>query len=455
MRTTRWHHCNVLDARQERRQLWHFGREGAGAKVQSDQVILSTDPLPAGQVRRTLRDLWQPKLNVAWLPAERVFLRVLELPPGDPKELPGMVELQMERLSPLPVAQIVWTFEPLPAVEGCPQTVIVVIAARNVVEEFLGTLEGAGYLADRLELPQLQELLATRLDGDGVWMLPRTEGTRTVCLVAWWQEGRLRNLNLALLPPDGPGAHLVELLKQVAWAGEMEGWLGAEPRWYLVATGELAAELEPALRELAGDRLERREPLALPRVAALSAVSPARANLVPPEQALRYRQQFIDRLWMRGLGALGLAYMFAVLAYLAVLQFRVFQKERIEEQVSFAAGAYTNALQLRTKVQILQEQMNLKYAALDCLKAAAEALPEDLTLNSMTFSRGKKLALVGTVAADRQTKVYDYDAALRAATVNGKPLFKEVVTKNVQGSGSNPNQPMTWSLECELQRSDL
>jgi len=69
VKTGRWNNCNVLDARQERRQLWHFGRDGSGARLLSERVVLSTDPLPARHVARTWSDVWQPKLNVAWLPA--------------------------------------------------------------------------------------------------------------------------------------------------------------------------------------------------------------------------------------------------------------------------------------------------------------------------------------------------------------------------------------------------
>ena len=50
--------------------------------------------------------------------------------------------------------------EPGAAPQTNLQTVVVVIAARNVVEEFLGELEGQGYLADRLELPLLDQLQA-------------------------------------------------------------------------------------------------------------------------------------------------------------------------------------------------------------------------------------------------------------------------------------------------------
>lgn len=458
MKTARWNTCNILDARQERRQLWQFGRDGAGAKLLSDRVVLSTDPLPARQISRTLRDLWQPRLNVAWLPAQQLYLRVVQLPPCEAKELPGMVELQIEKLSPLPLAQIVWTFEALPsAAAGEPQTVIVIIAARGVVEEFLGILETAGYLADRLELPQVQELLATEVKGDGVWILPREEGGKTVCLVAWWFGGRLQNLNLIPLPGDeAAGQHLVDLLKQIAWAGEMEGWLGTAPQWHLLASGPTAGRLEAPLRELAGPGLEIREPQPLPKVAARSAAAAVRANLVPPDFAARYRQQFIDRLWMRGLGALGLAYLFAVLGYFAALQWVGYQKDRVDEQVGFATTAYTNALQLRAKVQVLQEQVNLKFAALDCWKAASETLPEGVTLTQLTFQRGKKLGLFGTVLSDEQAKVTTYNQALSKATVHGQSLFSQVATKNIAGSAvGTGNRPMNWSVECEIKRSDL
>ena len=36
------------------------------------------DALPAKGVAKTWSSLWQPKLNVAWLPHESVFLRVIE-----------------------------------------------------------------------------------------------------------------------------------------------------------------------------------------------------------------------------------------------------------------------------------------------------------------------------------------------------------------------------------------
>ena len=84
-----------------------------------------------------------------------------------------MVELQLEKLSPLPVTQIVWTLQVLPqAPAENLQTVMVVIVERKVVEEFLGKLEAQGYLADRLEVPMLDQLAAASATGDGAWIYP-------------------------------------------------------------------------------------------------------------------------------------------------------------------------------------------------------------------------------------------------------------------------------------------
>jgi len=460
MKTGRWNNCNVLDARQERRQLWHFGRDGSGARLLSDRVVLSTEPLPARHVARTLSDVWQPKLNVAWLPASQVFLRVVHLPPSDPKELDGMVELQIERLSPLPITQVVWTFEVLSPPAAPTQTIVVIIATRNAVEDVLGRLEGAGFLADRLELPQLRELLAIQASGDGVWLLPCEEGVRSVCLAAWRFGGQWQNLSLLQLSGDEQaGQHMLDLLRQIAWAGEMEGWLTPNPAWHLVAEEGLAARLEPAMRTAIGDALTVHPPLTLPRLAALSATAAGAGNLVPAEFLSRYRQQFIDRLWMRALGGLGLAYLFAILGYFAALQWVQYQKDALDQQIVFSTSAYTNALELRAKVQILQEQVSLKFAALDCWKAASDNLPQELNLTQLTFQRGKKLGLFGTVPSDQQGLVSTYNQALAAATVNGQPLFSQVSTRNIQGAAAGPPgstaRPMNWSIECEIRRSDL
>src|SRR6185295_7926912 len=187
-------------------------------------------------VAKSWSTLWRPKLNIAWLPSDQVFLRVIQLPKSDRAELLSMVELQLEKLSPLPVGQIAWSLELIPHRGQTPtemQTVAVIIMARNLVEEFLGGLEKQGYLADRLEVPILHEMITTPVEADGAWIYPRTVSGKTLCLVAWWYGGILRNLSLIhVTATDRLGSELGDILTKAAWAGELEGWLTSPPRWH-------------------------------------------------------------------------------------------------------------------------------------------------------------------------------------------------------------------------------
>ena len=142
---------------------------------------------PPALIAKDWRSLWQRKLNIAWLPPEHVFLRVAQFPVSDFDETLSMVELQLEKLSPMPVTQIVWSIHVLPHAEGNLQTVIVMIVARNDVEEFLGQLEGQGYLADRLDLPLLDQLQATPITSDGAWIYPGAVGGKP--RRRWWPGG--------------------------------------------------------------------------------------------------------------------------------------------------------------------------------------------------------------------------------------------------------------------------
>src|SRR5207302_2952260 len=125
------------------------------------------------------------------------------------------------------------------------------------------------------------------------------------------------------------------------------------------------------------------------------------ANLLPAEYAVRYRQQFVDRVWMTALGAVIGTYIAGVLIYFGVLLVMGWQKDGVVKQVKALSGSYTNAIKLKEKIDVLQGQLDLKYAALDAFKAVSENLPEGLFLTSFTFSKGKTVTLIGSAPADQ------------------------------------------------------
>ena len=449
--------CNVLQIGAQGRQIWQFDARGRGFVLNREQASLAGEPLPAKIVAKDWRSLFQRKLNVAWLPPERVFLRVAQFPASDFDETLAMVELQLEKLSPMPVTQIVWTINVLPHAEGNLQTVIVMMVSRNEVEEFLGQLEGQGYLADRLELPMLDQLQATTIARNGAWIYPEAPGGRNAALVAWWYGGVLQNLDLITLPPANRPESLKEQLLQMAWAGELEGWLTTPPTWHLVADAPTAAEWEPALRTGLEQPLEVIAPVPVARLAALTAKRAAQAgsegNLLPAEFSTRYHQQFVDRLWMRGLGAVVVLYLLGVLVYFGRLQVELYRTSTVERRVADLGPTYTNAIQLRDRYKVLKDRQELKYAALDCWKTVAELLPDVILLDGYNFSDGKKLTLSGSAPADQVKRLLDFDSDIRKAVVNGQPLFDPNAGDHVtyrSGPGGNVN----WSCVLELKRSE-
>ena len=356
----------------------------------------------------------------------------------------------------MPVAQIVWSICILPHAEGNLQTVVVMIVSRNEVEEFLGQLEGQGFLADRLELPLLDQLQATTITQSGAWIYPEAPGGRNAALVAWWYGGVLQNIDLITLPPANRPESLKEQLLQMAWAGELEGWLTAPPTWHLVADAPTAAEWEPALRAGLEQPVEVIAPVSTTGLAALTAARAALAgpqgNLLPTEFSTRYQQQFVDRLWMRGLGAVVALYLVGVLVYFARLQWELYRTNTVEQQVAELGPNYTNSIQLRDRFKVLKERQELKFAALECWKTVAELLPDGVTLDGYNFNDGKKLTLSGSAPADQVKRLLDFDADIRKAVVNGQLLFDpnagDHVTYRSAPSG------VSWSCVLELKRSE-
>lgn len=464
----RWHSCNVLLPGSQIRHLWQFNAGGNKFNLVKSESKLPSEPFPEKLVIKDWHSLFQPRLNIAWLSAEKVFLRVLQLPKADAAETQSMIDLQLEKVSPLPVTQLVWSYEVFPYIaqggasdhlnphsSGEQQTVVVIMVARSHVEEFLGQLETQGYVADRLELPLLDELRSTNVRANGAWIFPGIGGSANACMVAWWFDGVLQSLTLLNLPVgDGRAPALREQISQTAWAGEMEGWFTSEPRYHLVADEPTRAAWVPLFDP--NTPIEIVPPPAPETLASMTArrvaTTKATTNLLPPEYAKRYKQLFVDRLWMRSLGAVLLLYIFGVVIYIGFVQVASWRFDSVQAEATGLGITYTNTIRLKEQLRVLQDTLELQYAALESYKAVADSMPPELTLDSMNFDRGHKVTFFGSAGVDDRSKVFEFNEALLKVLVNGQPLFSKVNIGRVDNKAGTPL--LTWSLNCDLRRTD-
>jgi hypothetical protein len=188
-----------------------------------------------------------------------------------------------------------------------------------------------------------------------------------------------------------------------------------------------------------------------------AAQSDAGNNLLPPEFATRYQQQFVDRLWGRGLLAALALYAIGLAIYFIALIVFGHLTGRVETQAAEISQDYTNSIQLAGMLNVLKEREDLKFAALDCWKAVAETMPAGLTLETMNFNDGyngvRTLSLRGTAPADQVTAVTDFSDSLRKWKNGGKSLFDE-------GASGTPNinlnaggATVSWNFELDLKGS--
>jgi len=137
-----------------------------------------------------------------------------------------------------------------------------------------------------------------------------------------------------------------------------------------------------------------------------------------------------------------------VMIYIGALQVFNYRSSRVKTEVAGLANTYTNVLRLKERVGVLEEQLNLKYAALDCFKVASELLPADFTLINLQFQRAGTLQIVGTAPQGEEQKVLDYNEAIRDVTVDGKKLFKDV--SPVSFPSRTGAQLVNWNFDCAL-----
>lgn len=430
---------------------------------------LLDEPVPAKHLDRDASQMWRPHCqNDAWLPAEQVFFCVLQLPHCGEAELPGMVELQLDKISPLPSAQTVWTFERVPVfrTDRAQQTVVVMIAERSVVERYAGELERVGYRPDRMEPAVLHQVMAAPQGGalpDGAWIYPRFTDSQVHCTVAWWDEGVLQNITQISLSSREHLNELTSHLTATTWAGELEGWLTGETDWHLVAVNDDAEEWLGVLNDWAGKGVQVEEP---PESNALAAAAAARAerplvegNLLPADLRARYHRDDVDRVW-------GNVLVWSVMLYAVLLSVYFVMKTRVSAEESAAYADHRKAVKLQkelkelgVKRRLLEEQLELRWTALNVFKAVAEHIPQEVTLDSLVFSesrnnQGNNITLRGRVSQGDSQKLQDYSEALAKVAVDeqgSQPLFAQVQPPNMDARAGGY---LDWYIICLLRREE-
>ncbi len=370
-----------------------------------------TDPLnrysAATQQLRTQLDPREHHIVTA-IGGENVLCQTLRLPTTDPAELKQMLDLQIDNLTPLPVEEVVYSFEPIEIADG-ETRLLVAVARKTAVNERVAALEAAGLPAEIVgvdalavfrELSRREALPADEKLNALVLVSPTAANVIVHCrakLIAF----RSLVLGAAGLADAGTRAAIREELQRTLVAAEVE-WPGREVGRVQFATWSEA--LRDGVAELARDWSGPAEFLsngAAPAPAAAVCLETARAgatqlNLLPNEWRERRRTARMRRTLIRGGIALGALYVLVLASFLTMMGVQKARLANVEGKIKSLQAEYDDARTLQKTLLAMQRQLDTKYSALELLWAVDDVRPENVKLNSFNFKRDDTVTLRAT-----------------------------------------------------------
>ncbi len=366
------------------------------------------------------------------LPADRALLRVLDLPSTDPAELRGMVDLQMDKLSPFPVEQLVTSFEILGARDGRTR-VLAAALQRDVLDAAVEALAPARLVVREVDLDLLgwwDTLVEAGAQAEPGRAVHVVAGGDTLTLAAV-QDG-LPITFRAFARPDDPEALRAELDDEVRITlASIETEWGASPAVPRLVfwTGTPGAGLPdgdgPGGLAFERRRLDEGRPLS-ECIARRASGRPAagRLDLAPADWAVaRGRRSVTRRFWGATLGTAA-AWILVLGALGATMAWRKARLESRRAEVEAVEQPAEAARQLLGQVRSLEQYADRTHSALEMLRQVSVALPGGVELTSFTYRKGRQLNLRGD--AVNPTTVYDLVTLLEQTD-----LFPEVKPEGI------------------------
>lgn len=406
--------------------------EGAEAAPPLDAAAPGSDAL-AKQLS-ALAPRLKGECNIA-LPAERLLIRVVDLPTTDADEIEAMIALQIEKISPFPVERLQVSYERLAETETTAR-VLIIGAQQEDVDRIGDLFHGAGLTPRWLDADilgwwhHLRKLDRVSKFGREVVLL-QEEGRSTLIVAQAGAPLAIRALpDVAELTEDERLAVVVEEIDYTLTSLETE-WGGVDHIHYAVwHAGAPPEALVSALREAVGEEvplhsLEDLPPLSEALAERASEGGDGRVDLAPPawEQADEARSTL--RTMILAVSILLAIWVVLLGAFQVALRMRRSELARVRTQRQLLIEPVEQVRQTRSRVTELRKYTDRSSSALEVIREVAIAMPADIDLSSFTFTKGGSVGVHGE--AGREDPIFQFMEKLQ-----GSPLFSEVKLDRIE-----------------------
>jgi Tfp pilus assembly PilM family ATPase len=403
---------------------------------------------------QSLRQQFDPREHrvVTSVSCEDVLCQILRLPATEPAELKQMLDLQIDNITPLPLEEVVYSFEALATADGQTR-VLVAIARKAKVNERVEALESAGLQPEIVSVDALAmfRALARRnlLAQDDRLNVLVILGLVSADVIVYSQVVPLAVRSL-VLGADGESVLREELQRTfvATEAGQPERMPGGV---IFLAPGE---ELK-AFAEKVANGLDTQSSFLTNGTVPSAALSlclqyatgeTAQLNLLPEEWRQKRQTKALRRRLIRGAIAVGIVYVLALAVFLTLLAVKHAHLNRVTGEIKDRQKDFAAARELQGQLIAMRNQLDTKFSALEVLREITVRMPKDMQLNSFVFKKDLTLSLKGqapsgAVALDFQSQLQQCDlfskVSGRSDNVGGLTKFDLTCTlKTAAGTGT-------------------
>ena len=372
-------------------------------------------PVFPAEVLTDLRKNFRGVVTVA-LPSSQLLMRVLELPSINPDEINGMVELQMDRISPFSADQLTLSYEVLDKTENHSR-VLAVAAPRKSVDE-LGDLFKTKHVYIRsldAEILAWWSLLTahSKIPAEGRVILILEEHTEFSMIIV--DDGVpvcFRSLELFHDFTDETVLHeIAEEMRYTLLSLETEYGHCDNCSVEFWSESEIPKSLLKRLGEECTGNINLHDLGTLPSLAEGLALRSAdrtvhHVELVPREWIeLQRKKRFMQVATIASIAVLSL-WLVIVSITGAVFAIQKGSYNRIKREAAKYSGPARAAQVAREEMLSLEKYADHSRSALECLREITQALPHFVEITSFTYTKGKALRLSGT--GEGSDPIYDY-----------------------------------------------
>lgn len=371
------------------------------------------------------------------IPAEKALLRVMDLPTTDDEEIEGMVELQIDKVSPFPVDLMYISSERIQETENGVR-VLVAAAQKQYLDQIGQAADDAGLVMHRIDVDMLcwveMMLAAGEIPEHGRHVLVLADRSTTHLAVFDHQSLVLLNSLADLAAGEKNENVLADVAEELDYTmTSLENEWGVEEYitctvWHWNAPPAGTQHLEDVL----GCQIHLRNLGSLPDISEGVTTRACREaegliDIAPTDWKLAEERRRLRRTLTLGSAVVMAVWLIGLIGFFIWVGIKSADLESLRAELEATEEPARQVKELQSRIHELSQYTNRTYSALECFREVIETMPAGVELSEITYDKSMGVRIRG------ESRVHN-NLNLMIKGLTESELFTEVQDVSIDGS---------------------